>query len=324
MSWFGRSRGTTKKPRKKKGGAKSLDVRARRRVLWYQRFNVIGRLVVLTFSLTVMGWAGWKGIQLAVDFFLLENQAFALRRFELSTNGRLAAEQVLEWADLRSGDNVLALDLAEIKRNLEMVPMIHEVAVERVIPDRVKVRIKERRPVFKAYFLSPGKEDERIRMQPYMIDEYGFVLAPPVRESEKLERQAFWRSLPELTGLTGLRLVPGESAKSLQVTEAIRAYLAFRDSSMVERVKIRSLDVSRKGVVVVRTSDQQEIILGRHDLAGQFRRWELMLDAANRKRKRLVSLDLSVKNNHPFVWEQQAREEPRAASRPSWVRRTET
>lgn len=317
--WFSKKKS---KPRKKKPTKTRLDVKARRRVVWYHRLSILGRFMALSFSVAVLAWAGWKGVHLAVDVFLLENNAFTLRRFKLETNGRLKADQVLEWAGVRSGDNVLDLDLAHIKRNLEMVPMIYDVAVERVLPDRLKVRIKERRPVFKAYFLSPGQT--RIVMKPYMIDEFGFVLTPQAAAGVNLDREDYWMQLPELSGLTGLGLVPGKVANSRQVDHAIQTYLTFKGSSMRERVKIRSIDISRPDVVVARTSDKQEIVFGRHDLVAQFRRWELMLDEANRKEMRLVTLDLSMKNNHPFKWVQKTRERPQSRQEPQIVRRTET
>lgn len=319
--WF---RKKSSKPKKTKAASKRLDVKARRRVVWYHRLSIVGRSIALLFSAAVLLWAGWRGVHFAVDVFLLENQAFALKRFKLETNGRLKAEQVLKWAGVDSGDNVLDLDLAQIKRNLEMVPMIYDVAVERVLPDRLKVRIRERRPVFRAYFLSPGRSGNRIVMKPYMIDEFGFVLTPQVAAGTDLDRQEYWMQLPELTGLTGLGLVPGKLANSSQVDQAIKTYLAFGGSSMNERVKIRSIDISRAGIVVARTSDQQEVVLGRDDLPAQFRRWELMLDEASRKDMRLVSLDLSMKNNHPFKWVQRARDIPQEQREPQIVRRTET
>ncbi|MDA7680422.1 FtsQ-type POTRA domain-containing protein [bacterium] len=321
--WFNK-KGAKPKPKKKKTPSRRLDVKARRRVVWYHRLSIIGRSVALLFSAAVLLWAGWRGVHLAVDVFLLENQAFALKRFKLETNGRLTADQVLKWAGVDSGDNVLDLDLAQIKRNLEMVPMIYDVAVERVLPDRLKVRIRERRPVFKAYFLSPGRANSRIVMKPYMIDEFGFVLSPQAAEGVDLDHQEYWLQLPELTGLTGLGLVPGKLAKSRQVDYAIKTYLAFRNSSMNDRVKIRSIDISRPRILLARTSDQQEVVLGRDDLVAQFRRWEMMLDEAHRKEMRLISLDLSMKNNHPFKWIQKARDLPQEQREPQIVRRTET
>ncbi len=298
-----------------------LDIKARRRG-WHRRLGMAGRLAVVVAGLGVLGW---MGIRTAVDAFLLKNDAFALRRFELRTDGRLTREQALRWSGVKQGDNVLALDLAQIKRNLEMVSMVRAAAVERIIPDQLRVRLWERRPVFKAYILSPGEQGGRMAIRPYMIDAFGFVLSPKSSGSGALERESFWQQLPELTGINRLQLIPGETAQSRQVNSAIQTLIAFNGSRLAERVKIRSIDVSKRRVLVVRTSDQQEVTLGREALATQFRRWKIMLDRAKQENMRLVSLDLSVKNNHPFRWVQRStRGSPPAETQPQLAGRTET
>lgn len=317
--WFSKK----KTKGKKKPGKSRLDVRARRRVLWYHRLSVVGRFLSLVFCVAVLLFAGWKAVRSGVDAFLLENDAFALRRFKLETNGRLEAKQVLHWAGVRSGDNVLDLDLAEIKRNLELVPMIHDVSVERVLPDRLTVRIRERRPIFKAYFLSPGRGGEGIQMKPFMIDEYGYVLTSQAVTAGDLDHAEYWLKLPELTGITGLGLVPGQSSNSLGIKQAITTYQAFQASSLNERVKIRSIDVSMEDTLVLTTSEQQEVTLGNYDLMLQFRRWERMLDEASRNEMRLVTLDLSTKNNHPFRWVQRSMAAPRTERDSEFARRIE-
>ena len=308
-----------------------LDVKARRRGFWHCRCCVIGRLIALILGL---GWMGWKGVRATVDAFLLKNDAFALRHFELRTDGRLSREQVLRWADIQAGENMWALDLAQIKRNLEMASVVRTAVVERIIPDRLRVWIWERRPVFKAYFLSPDKERKgQMTLTPYMIDSSGFVFLP--KAGEELERESFWQRLPELTGISGLRLIPGERARSGQVDFAIQALGAFRASGMADRIQIRSMDVSKRQALVVKTSDRQEVTLGREEivldaerqekkLATQFRRWEIMLNKARRENMRLISLDLSVKNNHPFQWERRTRDIPQKEPQPQISRRTET
>lgn len=320
---------------KRSGAAKKerLDVKARRRGFWHCRFCAVGRLVVLVIGL---GWMGWKGVRSTVDAFLLRNDAFALRYFHFRTDGRLSRDQVLRWTGVQPGENIWALDLAQIKRNLEMASMVRSAVVERIIPDRLRVRIWERRPVFKAYFLSPDKERKgRMFLKPYMIDSSGFVFLPRVGEGEELERESFWQRLPELTGISGLRLIPGERARPGQIDFAIQTLAAFRSSSMADRIRIRSIDVSKKQALVVKTSDRQEVTLGRGEivwdaarrekkLATQFRRWEIMLNKARRENMRLISLDLSVKNNHPFQWERRTRNIPREEPQPQISRRTET
>lgn len=318
----------------KKGGTakkERLDVKARRRGFWHCRLCAVGRPAVLILGL---GWMGWMGIRATVDAFLLRNDAFALRYFQLRTDGRLSEEQALRWSGVQPGENMWALDLAQIKRNLEMASAVRTAVVERILPDRLRVRIWERRPLFKTYFLSPDQEwPGRMTLKLYMIDSSGFVFLPKTGGGQEWEREGL--RLPELTGISGLGLIPGERASSDQVHFAIQTLAAFGASSMADRIRIRSIDVSKRRALVVRTSDRQEVTLGRGEimwdearrektLATQFRRWEIMLAKARRENMRLIRLDLSVKNNHPFQWERRFLDIPQEEPQPQVSRRTET
>lgn len=281
-----------------------------RPLFWQQGSQIARRVLLLAICLGGLTILGWKGLNFAVEVFLLENPSFALKRFKLETNGNLKAGQVLRLAGLASGENVLSLDLAQVKRNLEMVPMIGEVSVERVLPDRLSIRVRERQPIFRTSFLTPNPTNGHIGIKPYLIDENGFVLAPEKANGD-FAREVFWRQLPELTGLMGQGLVPGKGTNS-QVNRAIQTYLCFSESSMSDRVRIRSFDISQQNVIIIRTSDQQKIIFGKGDLKRQLHRWERMLNEAKQAERQLLSLDLSTKNNHPFKWVERENEMQRS------------
>ena len=59
----------------------------------------------------------------------------------------IAPEQLRRWTNVKPGANLIALDLASVKRNLELVSAIDSVSVERVLPCTLKVRVTERVPV---------------------------------------------------------------------------------------------------------------------------------------------------------------------------------
>src|SRR2546423_4517479 len=105
----------------------------------------IGGGVLLAVGLGV--FVVWRLGHWALDQFLYENPAFATRRIDLETDGIIFADQIRIWAGVKSGDNLLALDLARLKRNLEAVPFIQSVSVERVLPHTLRIRVSEREPV---------------------------------------------------------------------------------------------------------------------------------------------------------------------------------
>jgi cell division septal protein FtsQ len=53
----------------------------------------------------------------------------------------------MRWSGVREGENLLGLDLARVKRDLELVPLIRSAAVERVPPNTLRIRVSEREPL---------------------------------------------------------------------------------------------------------------------------------------------------------------------------------
>src|SRR6185369_5041854 len=72
---------------------------------------------------------------------------FAIERLEIETDGVLAPEQLRTWGGVRPKDNLMALDLARVKRDLELVPAIESVIIERVLPGTLRIRVTEREPI---------------------------------------------------------------------------------------------------------------------------------------------------------------------------------
>ena len=71
----------------------------------------------------------WRGGVWALDQFVFENEAFAVRDLNIQTDGTIPIAQLRQWAGVKPGDNLLALDLARIKRGSRsgtgLRPQIH-------------------------------------------------------------------------------------------------------------------------------------------------------------------------------------------------------
>ena len=71
---------------------------------------------------TVFGlYLFWRAGEWALDKFVYENPTFAIQRIEVQTDGVIAPEQLRRWSGVKPGANLIALDLASVKRNLELV-----------------------------------------------------------------------------------------------------------------------------------------------------------------------------------------------------------
>jgi cell division septal protein FtsQ len=87
----------------------------------------------------------------------------------------------------------------------------------------------------------------------------------------------------------------------------------FNRSGMGTRVRLERLDLSKPGVFVATTADGARVTLGAGDFHRQLARWRAIHQEAQRRHKKILTMDLAVRNNVPVRWE----EAKTAASGPS-------
>ena len=139
------------------------------------------RLAAVAFGVlfgTIFGlYLFWRAGEWALDHFVYENPEFAIRQIDVQTDGVILPDQLRRWAAVKTGDNLLALDLATVKRNLELVSMIESVSVERVLPRTLRIRVNEREPV--AQVNVPGADAAgKIQVTVFELDADGYVMHP--------------------------------------------------------------------------------------------------------------------------------------------------
>lgn len=68
---------------------------------------------------------------------------------EININGvkRVSKDEVLELAEIELGDNIIAVDIAEIKKRIKKHPWIETVKINRKMPDKLLLEVKERTAV---------------------------------------------------------------------------------------------------------------------------------------------------------------------------------
>src|SRR5882757_7665492 len=124
-----------------------LDVKLRSDQVRATRLRLVTIAAGVLFG-TVFGlYLLWRTGEWALDKFVYENSTFAIQNIEVQTDGVIAPEQLRRWTNVKPGANLIALNLATVKRNLELVSAIDSVSVERVLPRTLKVRVTERDPV---------------------------------------------------------------------------------------------------------------------------------------------------------------------------------
>ena len=159
---------------------------------------VVAGAVVLTLAVsTYLLWrvGGWT-----MDRLVYENKAFSLGEIDLQTDGVIAMEQLRRWASVKSGQNLLALDLARVKRNLELVPFVQSVSVERILPHTLRIRVCEREPVAQI-LVSRSRIGGGLEQAIYHLDSDGWAMVPLDPRQRAVPQSQVPEQLPMISGI---------------------------------------------------------------------------------------------------------------------------
>src|SRR5688572_23063588 len=100
-----------------------LDVRSRSGLLKALRLRMAVSALAISAGIVLVLFVSWKGGEFLVDEYVYTNPSFAIEDLDLQTDGIIPSEQIRAWANVKPDQNLLALDLARIKRDLELVPL---------------------------------------------------------------------------------------------------------------------------------------------------------------------------------------------------------
>ncbi len=278
-----------------------LDVKlsaSQRRETRLRRLTLIlGSALVLFFTVFVF----WRGGNMAVRHFIYENPAFAIRMVDVETDGVLSSEQIRTWAGVRLNDNLLALDLARVERDLKLVPAIEAVVLERVLPSGLRIRVTEREPIARVTLAVPGSTNGAERTF-LTLDAAGHFMFPVAAAQRAMPVSPTNEHLPVLTGIPSRDMRPGRKSETPQVLAALGLVREFLRSPMAGLVDLKEINVASPGALIVTTAQGNELTFGLADFEGQLRRWRSVHDHAWSRGKLIKTLDLSVSNNSPMLW----------------------
>src|SRR5258707_246970 len=228
---------------------RSSQVRAAR-----TRKFVIAGAVVLT--LAISAYLLWRMGGWTMDRLVYENQAFSIGEIDLQTDGVIAAEQLRRWAGVKSGQNLLALDLARVKRNLELVPFVQSVSVERILPRTLRIRVCEREPIAQI-LMSRSRLGGGIEQAVYHLDIDGWVGVPVDARAGRIPKTNPPQQLPLISGIKEAHV--GHPVEAPQARAALQLIEAFDHSPMAGVTELKKIDVSAVEVLVATTGQGGEV-----------------------------------------------------------------
>lgn len=278
-----------------------LDVKLRSSQVRASRLRKTGLFLCLLMGIVVAAYSVWRTGQWALNRLVYENKAFAIEEVDVQTDGVIAVDQLRRWSGVHVGQNLLRLDLARVRRDLELVSLIQSVSVERVLPHLLRIRVIERSPIAQIKLLKPAPSGG-IEVGIFLLDADGYVIVPldPHQQTAALNQGG--NDLPVMTGLKGPEIQAGRKIESPQLLAALQLLVDFNRSPMQAIVDLKTLDLSSPEVVVVTTDQGSAITFGLADLDRQLRRWRQIFNHGQQINKAVATLDLAVSNSVPVRW----------------------
>jgi cell division septal protein FtsQ len=279
-----------------------LDVKLRSSQVRAKRMRMTAVVLGSVFAAMAGLYLVWQASGWALNVLLYDNKAFAIQRIDVQSDGMIAPDQLRRWTGVRLGQNLFALDLAGVGRNLKLVSMIQSVSLEKVLPHTLRLRVIEREPLAQLNRATP-RVGGGFEIVAFYLDPDAYVLLPlsPSQCAAAAPAPA-GDQLPVIVGLNANEVQPGRRLESPQVHAALELIQAFDRSSMQGMAEIKKIDISMPEVLLVKTAQGSEITFGLRDLDQQLRRWQAIFDAGLRVNKAIASLDLAVSNNIPASW----------------------
>jgi cell division septal protein FtsQ len=278
-----------------------LDVKLRSDQLRANRARLARISFVVVFGTFFGLYLLWRVGELTLNTFVYDNPDFAIGQIDVATDGVIAPEQLRRWTGVKTGANLIALDLAAVKRNLEMVSMIDSVSVERVLPRTLKVRVTERDPIAQ---VNVPRADAAggISVSVFQLDADGVVIQPLDPRVCTVPLAQMNPQLPVIAGVNYFQLQPGRKIELPPVQAALQLIAAFDKSPMAGLVDLQRVDVSAPGVIVATTGQGSEVTFALANLPTQLGRWQQIYNFGLQQQKNIASADLAVANNVPVRW----------------------
>ncbi|MBR90345.1 MAG: hypothetical protein CMO66_03615 [Verrucomicrobiales bacterium] len=293
---FGRNKPRNRRRRRQKVLDVKISIDKRRRA----QVKVASKITGVVLALGVIFFGAWRGGEWLLQAGFYGNKAFSVKEVDVKTDGIIEPTQLRRWAGVREGENLLSLNLVGVKRELEANPHVKYAAVDRVLPDTLRLRVMERKPVAQV-MLYRRKADGGYTRTTYQLDAEGFVTES--LPGEKARKRRAW--LPIITGLDARELLPGRSVNQAAVRSALELIGRFNQSPMAGLASLQQIDVSDSQTLQVRTWQGSQVTLALHGQERQLKRWRLIHDYGKQHRRVAESIDLSIRNNLPVRWQRE-------------------
>lgn len=227
-----------------------------------------------------------------LDHAFYRNQDFSLKTIDVQVNGGLSRGEILEWAQVAPGMNLMRINLADVRTRLARMPHIASVSVQRQLPATLRITVDERQPVARiAPFSSSGNQ---LAQAVYYIDDKGVIMKPKPGERIK--------PLPIIRGVPHEFIREGERTDRAELLSALNLLRAADYSALKSELDLTEIEVQGRGYLVIRTRDQGRIVFRTDYLQEQIQRLRVILDYARDNQRFVRTVDLTPERNVPVTF----------------------
>jgi cell division septal protein FtsQ len=223
---------------------------------------------------------------------LFTNSDFHLKTIEVQVQGNLTRSDVLRITGVREGDNLMALDLAELRDRIKAQPQVARVKVMRELPATLRIEIEERQPV--ARVVPHNKEGNYLVQVVYYIDAQGYFMRP--KPGEKLKQ------LPVITGILSDFVVEGERTQRPEMLSALNLLRMLEYSTVKGELNTSRIVLQREDTLCMATATNGVVYFRTEYLDQQLDRLGWIMNSARQDGRVVKRVDLTPEKNVPVLF----------------------
>jgi len=269
-----------------------LHVAVNQKVQNKKLYNRVLWLGVGLILMTVIGIGVHVASNTIIRKALYSNDDFTLKTIDVEIQGSVTKAEIVDWSGVRTGQNLMTLNLAEIRRRLGNMPYIASVRVERDLPDTLRLLVVERQPVARIKPDSPS--GSRLAQPVYYIDAQGYIMKPKAGERLK--------PLPDITGISYEYVQEGVRTERFEMISALSLLRLADYSALKGELDLSRIQVESKGYLLLRTRSGGFIRFRTNMLDQQMQRLQVIFDDARPKGLFIRSVDLTPERNVPVTY----------------------
>jgi cell division septal protein FtsQ len=260
------------------------EIRSQERVRW--GFHVAVCVLVL-FGLIALGRA-------TVREAFEKNPRFALREVVVNTQGSLTPQKIVKTAGLTDGQNLLSINLREIRERIEQLPEVRSGAIARDYGGKLTIAVEQRRPV-------AWLESDKLKLHPMtsgggmLLDKDGVAVPCDVLVKEYV-------GLPIIRSEGLSAVTPGARIESPQIAAAMKLIAEMKSRSTGARQQIKRIDILSAYALQTRFVDGVEVTFGLDGLDDQLARYRRISSEAHERGWQIATLNLLVEDNIPVTF----------------------